>query len=210
MDVSPFRLAEQLLTMDASRSRPSDLPGRYGRVVADLDRLCRATKTRVSLVGGWAVWRHGYAGRVTEDIDVVVAADTIDELRRNAAHFGFADLAPPEGRWPKLSHLDTGIEVDLLPQDGRPGRPGRLAPTTIDHPESYREPDDDAVTYGHLPGLIELKLAAGRLKDQADVVALIEANPESLQTIRDHLQGVHPDYPPRFERLVDEAESDVR
>jgi hypothetical protein len=44
--------------------------------------------------GGWAVWRHGYLGRVAQDVDVVVAAGVIDDLLRAAAVSGFLDLSP--------------------------------------------------------------------------------------------------------------------
>ncbi len=57
----------------------------------------------------------------------------------------------------------------------------------------------------HLPGLIELKIAAGRLKDQADVVELLRANPSELPAIRQHIVGVHPDYNQTLNRLAEQA-----
>jgi hypothetical protein len=56
-----------------------------------------------------------------------------------------------------------------------------------------------------LPVLIELKLAAGRARDESDVVELIRANTAQVETIRQHLGQVHPDYPAAFDRLVQRA-----
>jgi hypothetical protein len=56
-----------------------------------------------------------------------------------------------------------------------------------------------------LPSLIELKLAAGRARDEADVVELIRVNPEHLDAIRVHLSSVHFDYLEHFNQLVERA-----
>jgi hypothetical protein len=102
-----LQLAEQL---HAGRNRmfePQDLPGRYGRVVAALDHLLQAIQCESVVGGGWAGWRHGYAGRVTRDIDIVLPADKVDEFLQSARFGGFQVLAVPPGRWPKLVHRDT-------------------------------------------------------------------------------------------------------
>src|SRR5438034_10476890 len=86
------------------------------------------------LAGGWAVWRHGFVGRVTQDLDIVLPADRIEEFLRTAAVSGFEVLPQPEGRWPKVRHKETDVRVDVLPEGGRPGTLARPAPTTIRHP----------------------------------------------------------------------------
>ena len=48
--------------------------------------------------------------------------------------------------------------------------------------------------YISLPSLIELKLAAGRLRDEADVVELARENQDRMDEIRQHLAAVHPQY----------------
>jgi hypothetical protein len=55
--------------------------------------------------------------------------------------------------------------------------------------------------YISLPALIELKLAAGRLRDEADVVELARENSERLDEIGRHLETVHSQYAGRFEEL---------
>ena len=55
---------------------------------------------------------------------------------------------------------------------------------------------------GHLPGLVELKLAAGRLRDESDVVELILANPDEIDAIRQRLGAAHAQYVARFDELL--------
>jgi hypothetical protein len=151
--------------------------------------------------GGWAVWRHGYVGRVTQDVDIVLPKSSVDDVLRAASMSGFDLLAQPEGRWPKLRHRETGIEVDILPEGGRPGTATRPAPTTISHPSSMGAVRG-TLKYISLPSLIELKLAAGRLRDEADVVELVRENRDQIDDVRRHLQIVHPQYAARFDELL--------
>jgi len=53
--------------------------------------------------------------------------------------------------------------------------------------------------------LIQLKLAAGRARDDSDVVELILANPQRVDSIRKHLAIVHADYVNRFDQLTARA-----
>ena len=180
---------------------PQDLPGRYGRVVQALDQVLSACNCEAVVGGGWAVWRHGYLGRVTQDIDIVVPNDRLEEFTRVASVSGFDVLKQPAGRWPKLCHRETGIEVDILPEGGRPGTASRPAPTTIRHPSAMGA-RHGRLTYMAFPSLIELKLAAGRLRDEADVIELMRENRDQLKVIRRHLAAVHPRYASRFDELL--------
>ena len=183
---------------------PQDLPGRYGRVVAAVDRVLAAIDAPAVLGGGWAVWRHGFVGRVTQDMNIVVAADVLDDFVKAASVAGFEAYESPSGRWPKLLHRDTGIEVDLLPEGERPGTPSHPAPTTIRHPTQLGAAGS-TLHYVSLQALVELKLAAGRARDDADVVELIRSNDDQLDAIRDHLADVHHDYVEAFDRLAQRA-----
>ncbi len=206
--MSPFLLSDQLAVLDPASSRPADLPGRFGRVIADTQRLLTASATPAVVAGGWAVWHHGYAGRVTRDLDLVVPTDKVEELLQVAPRFGFTPLSVKPGGWPKLLHRETEIDLDLLPQGQRPGTTARPAPTTIPHP-SLIGASTDELRYIELAGLVELKLAAGRLKDLADVVELIRHHPERLTDLRRHLRQTHQAYVMAFDDLIAEAaESD--
>lgn len=203
-------LAAQLELADLLRvgrdrmMEPQDLPGRYGRVIRALDRLLDATGTQAVVAGGWAVWRHGYLGRVTQDVDIVVPADAVAELLRVAAVSGFEVFASRGGIWPKLRHKESDVNVDILPEGAVPGTASRPAPTTIPHP-SRMGAKAGRLCYVTLLGLVELKLAAGRARDESDVVELILANPDSLDALRRHLQTAHICYAERFDELAARA-----
>src|SRR5712692_12033249 len=92
-----LELADQLLAGRETMLAPQDLPGRYGRVVKAVDHLLEAIGSEAVLAGGWAVWRHGFVGRVTQDVDVVLPADRIEEFMRLAGVSGFEVLPQPEG-----------------------------------------------------------------------------------------------------------------
>ncbi len=196
-----LELADELLARRAEMLDPQDLPGRYGRVVKAVDRLLQVIGCAAVLGGGWAVWRHGYVGRVTQGIDIALPADRGDEFLRAASVAGFDLLPVPPGRWPKVIHRDTGIEVDVPPEGGRPGTATRPAPTTIPHPARMGAAGS-LLRYMSLPSLIELKLAAGRARDESDVVELVRANPDQVEAIRQHLAGVHSGYVAAFDGLV--------
>jgi hypothetical protein len=196
-----LELADALLIGRDRMLEPQDLPGRYGRVVRGIDHVLAACDCEAVVSGGWAVWRHGYVGRVTQDIDIALPKDRIDDFLQAASVTGFDVLTRPEGRWPKLQLRETGIDVDILPEGGRPGTVSRPAPTTIPHPNAMGGVRG-TLKYSSLVSLIELKLAAGRLRDEADVAELIRQNSDHVDDIRLHLRAVHPQYASRFEELI--------
>jgi hypothetical protein len=202
-----LELADLLLAGRDQMLEPQDLPGRYGRVVKALNQVLAACDCEAVVGGGWAVWRHGYVGRVTQDVDIVLPADKVDEFKKVAAVSGFDVLTEPAGRWPKLRHRETGIEVDVLPEGGRPGVATRPAPTTIPHPREMGAARGE-LRYASLASLVELKLAAGRLRDEADVVELLRQNPDQIDALRSHLRLAHLQYADRFEELL--AQCDER
>jgi len=199
-----LELAEQLRLGRHAMNEPEDLPGRYGRVIKALNRLLHAAQAEAVLGGGWAVWRHGYVGRVTQDVDVVLPADRVAEVLRVAPVIGFDVLPRPAGRWPKLLHKETGIQVDILPEGERPGTPSRPAPTTLSHPRTLGA-QGATLRYITFPALIQLKLAAGRARDESDVVELIRTNPGETEAVRRYLAAIHADYVSAFDRLVQRA-----
>src|SRR5215204_2754380 len=87
-----LQLAEQLAAGKDNMLEPQDLPGRWGRVVKAIDHLLQVVNSPAVVGGGWAVWRHGYVGRVTQNIDIVVPANQLDQLIRVASVAGFEVL----------------------------------------------------------------------------------------------------------------------
>jgi hypothetical protein len=199
-----LELADQLQVKGERMLEPQDLPGRYGRVVRAVDHLLQAIGSEAVVGGGWAVWYHGYVGRVTQDLDIALPADRVDDFLRVAAVSGFEVLPQKQGRWPKVLHKETGVQVDVLPEGARPGTAAKPAPTTIPHPARMGG-SGTSLRYVSLPALIELKLAAGRARDESDVVELVRANPAQVDAIRQHLAGVHADYVAAFDFLIARA-----
>src|SRR3954465_9418946 len=115
-----MELADELLAGRERMLEPQDLPGRFGRVIKSIDHLLQVVRCEAVLGGGWAVWRHGFHGRMTQDVDIVLPAANIDEFLRAASVAGFDVLPQPPGRWPKLMHRETNIKVDILPEGQRP------------------------------------------------------------------------------------------
>lgn len=208
--VTPELLTEQLELADQLREgrgnmlEPEDLPGRYGRVVRALNHLLNAVDAEAVLAGGWAVWRHGYVGRVTQDVDIVLPATRLDEFLRVAGVSGFDVLPHQPGRWPKLMHRDTGIQVDILPEGQRPGIAAKPAPTVLPAPSAIGA-KGAKLRYITLAALVELKLAAGRARDESDVVELVRTNERDVERVRQHLAKVHPSYAAHFDQLVQRA-----
>lgn len=200
-----LELADQLLAGRATMITPQDLPGRYGRVIRAIDHLLQVTGCEAVLGGGWAVWHHGFSGRVTQDVDIALPAARIDEFLRTASVSGFELLPHKEGRWPKMKHKETGIQVDILPEGARPGTAAKLAPTTIPHPGQMGAVAG-TLHYISLPSLIELKIAAGRLRDESDVGEVMRANPDQVEPVRQHLATVHSEYVTRFNQLLQRAQ----
>ena len=197
-------LADRLLAGRETMLEPQDLPGHYGRVVAAVDRILMAIGCEAVVGGGWAVWRHGFLGRVTQDIDIVLPADRVDEFLRVAAVSGFQVLAQQPGRWPKVLHKETDTRVVVLPGGERPGVPTRPAPTVIPAPGRLGAAGTQ-LRYIHLPGLVELKIAAGRARDTADLIELMRVNLDRAGEIRAHLATVHAEYAATFDRLLQQA-----
>jgi hypothetical protein len=205
--VEQLELADALLAGRDQMLEPQDLPGRYGRVIRAIDHVLAACKCEAVIAGGWAVWRHGYVGRVTQYVDIVLPVGRIDEFQQTAAVSGFDVLAPPAGRWPKLLHRETGVQVDILPEGARPGIAARPAPTTIAAPQAMGAVCG-SLRYASLTALVELKLAAGRARDEADVVELARVNRDQWQELRRHLAAVHPQYAERFDELIKQLDGD--
>lgn len=63
-------LSEDLRLGRSRMLAPQDLPGRFGRVVRAIDHILATTHCEALLASGWVVWRHGYVGRVTQDVNI--------------------------------------------------------------------------------------------------------------------------------------------
>jgi hypothetical protein len=120
-----------------------------------------------AIVGRMAVNAHGHQ-RTTGDVDFLLTSESFNAFLRIVASGEFSRIT---GRPRRFLDPLTGITFDFLvtgmfPGSGKPG------------PVAYPDPSDVTTTIRdltvvNLESLIQLKLAAGRHQDFADVVNLI-------------------------------------
>ena len=122
------------------------------------------------VVGGMAVFAHQYR-RTTKDVDFLMTQDGFDEFLRLFVPKHYAPIPKRPRRF--IDEVNK-VTVDFLvtghfPGSGKPG------------PISYPDPADvsqtiEKIQVVNLPNLVQLKLAARRYQDFADVVNLIRFN----------------------------------
>jgi len=148
-----------------------------------------------SLIGAYALAVHRYV-RGTEDIDLAtsVQLDQLYELKRALEREGLnATLRLPDEEDELGGVITIWTDVD---EDGDPLYPVEII-NFYNPLRPRRNPASDAVhhaipvegshalRYPRLADLIALKLDAGGLQDQADIVAVLIANPDAdLAVIR--------------------------
>jgi hypothetical protein len=127
-----------------------------------------------AVAGGMALEAHGFR-RLTVDVDILVSRGDLKTVHDQLDGSGYI---PPFAGSKNLRDTEHGVRIEFLiagefPGDGKPKA------------VSFPDPEEagvqiNGVRYLTLPKLVELKLASGmtgglhRLKDFADVIALIE------------------------------------
>lgn len=123
------------------------------------------------VAGGMALFLHGYR-RFTEDVDIVVRPEGLQQLHQNLEGLGYVPLFPGSRG---LRDAEHGVRIEFLVTGEYPGD-GK--------PKDIAFPDPSAVAvemeglfFLRLDALVELKLASGaspgRRKDLGDVQELI-------------------------------------
>ena len=134
------------------------------------------------VVGGMAVFAHGYR-RTTNDVDILLTAAGFAEFRKRYVPRNYtAEASRPQ----RLTDKTNQITVDVLLTGLFPGS-GRAGPIAYPDPADVCERMHDVATV-NLVTLVQLKLAARRFQDFADVVHLIRAN----KLDESYLKRLHP------------------
>ena len=125
-----------------------------------------------AVVGGMALFHHGLR-RFTEDVDLLVTADSLKAIHERLEGLGYL---PPFAGSKQLRDTETGVKIEFLVAGEYPG-------DGLPKPVSFPDPATAAVDLNGIPcvnlqTLVELKIASGmtgvgRLKDLADVEQLI-------------------------------------
>jgi hypothetical protein len=127
-----------------------------------------------ALAGAMALEAHGFR-RLTVDVDLLV---TRDGLKRIHAELDGLGYVPPFAGSKNLRDTELGVRIEFLIAGEFPGD-GKPKPVAFPDPSSAGV-EIEGIRVLSLPSLVELKLASGmtggthRLKDFADVIALIE------------------------------------
>lgn len=128
-----------------------------------------------AVAGGMALNAHGFR-RLTEDVDILISREALRTIHDRLEGLGYV---PPFTGSKNLRDTEHGVRIEFLIAGDFPGD-GKPKPVAFPDPAAVAV-ELDGVRYLALPTLVELKLASGmtggvhRLKDLADVVALIKA-----------------------------------
>lgn len=129
------------------------------------------------VAGGMALIAHGFR-RFTEDIDILVTQDGLDQIH---AHLDGLGWIRPYSISKNLRDTENGVRVEFLVAGGFPGD-GLPKPVSFPAPSPSVVEDHEGIAYVNLPTFVALKLASGmtnsqRGKDLTDVEELIRAIP---------------------------------
>jgi hypothetical protein len=147
-----------------------------------------------AVMGGMAVNAHGHE-RMTKDVDVLLTRRGFQEFCKRYVPKDYA-LVP--GRSRRFVDRESQRTVGILTTGLFPGR-GTPGPIAFPDPEDVRE-QIKKIHYFDLKTLIELKLAARRWRDFADVVDLIRTH--NLDEA--YLSKLHPSVRQDFIECVEE------
>ena len=140
------------------------------KITFKLDEL----KIPYAVVGGLALFRHGYR-RTTDDVDLLVTASDLRKIHDHLEGLGYLPLFKNSRH---LRDVEEGVRIEFLTTGDFPGD-GKPKEVAFPDPISSAT-EADGIRYLNLIPLIELKLASGmsaphRRKDLVDVQELIQA-----------------------------------
>lgn len=148
-----------------------------GTLNKTLERLSKDLDERgidYMVIGAVALLAHGYP-RFTEDIDLVMTAEGLEQFHKELVGLGYAPAFP--GARKRLRSTVDNVSIEVMTTGEYPGD-GHPKPVSMPKPVDASTAID-GIRFVTLEKLIELKLASGvsaphRLKDLADVQELIK------------------------------------
>jgi len=148
--------------------------GVINKTLARLSRDLNENGIDYAVIGAVALLAHGYP-RFTEDIDLVLTPQGLDELHNKLIGLGYVPAFP--GARKRLRSSSDNVSIEVMTTGEFPGD-GKPKPIAMPDPSSSSV-EIDGIKFVTLEKLIELKLASGltaadRLKDLADVQELIK------------------------------------
>ncbi len=157
-----------------------------------------------AVMGGMAVYVHGYR-RLTDDVDVLLSREGSEDFQRRFVPKNYESVP---GRSRRFTDRTNDVPIDLRITGLYPG-PGKPDPIAFPDPVAVREQIEN-IPFIDLVALIQLKLAACRHQDFADVVKLIDVH-HLDESFRDRLHpSLHQDFIECLEEKRREDEYEAR
>ncbi|HSV14363.1 MAG TPA: hypothetical protein VLI90_08895, partial [Tepidisphaeraceae bacterium] len=156
-----------------------------------------------AIVGGMAVNAHHHE-RTTKDVDFLLSAAGFAAFRQLMS----GEFSTVPGRPRRFVDAANGVTFDILVTGQYPGS-GQPGPISFPDPATVGQTVGD-LRVVDLPTLVQLKLAAGRYQDFADVVNLIRANALDESFQQRLAPSVHADFIECLEEMRREDEYEAR
>lgn len=161
-----FRSWDSIKDVDMFFQKNDPVHKSMRRTIKNLEKA----KIPYALLGGMAVNLHGYR-RTTNDVDILLTAEGLAEFQKRFVPKHY-DTIPQRPR--RFTDRKNQVIIDFLVAGLYPGN-GQPGPIAFPDPIAVRTTIEGWEVI-NLAVLIELKLAARRYQDFADVVALIRAH----------------------------------
>jgi hypothetical protein len=163
MKIAPFSFERRLKEIAMFFQKNDPVHKAMKRLIKRLEKANIA----YAIMGGMAVNAHGHR-RTTADLDLLVTAEGLAEFRQRFVPKNYETIPRRTRRFMDRTNQVTidFLVTGLFPGSGQPG------PIAFPDPNSVAETIEQKRVV-KLPTLIELKLAAQRYQDFADVVSLI-------------------------------------
>ena len=155
-----------------------------------------------AIMGAMAVNAHGYQ-RTTADVDILLTAGGFEDFKKRFVEKNYRSTSRPRC----FADTMNDVRIDVLLAGLYPGS-GKPGPIAFPDPSTAIRIDDKPVF--ELSVLIQLKLAARRHKDFADVVELIRVHNLDESYMRHLHPSVHRDYIECLEEKRREDEYETR
>jgi hypothetical protein len=163
---APFSFQKRLKEIGSFFQGEDRVHQTMNRIAAELEKA----NIPYAVVGGMAVNAHRHH-RTTDDLDILLTTEGLAQFRQRFIGRTF-DTIP--GRSRRFVDRSNAVTLDILVTGMYPGS-GKPGPIAYPDPAAVRERIEN-IEVVNLPTLIELKLAARRYQDFADVVSLIRAH----------------------------------
>lgn len=196
----PFSATRELQELERFFMAKDKVHQTLRRVVKNLSKA----KIDHAVMGGMALSAHRYR-RATTDVDVLLTADGLAAFRQKFLGKDY-DQAPRRPR--RFIDRKNGVTIDMLVAGRFPGS-GQPGPIAFPDPSAVAQ-EIEGIRYVNLATLIELKLAARRWRDFADVVELIRFNELDESFLKKLHRSTHSDFIECMEEKRREDEYDAQ